>query len=308
MYENTSNNRNSEPIEYIVNGEKNMLVTKQAYVIINGRNVKHLESKGYEIPKELDNKGRLRTPRGTGIFVKVEDLSKGSHTLVAVKCDYCGRIVKRPYRAYLKWHDDNFGDCCPKCIQPKYHNTLIARYNVESAYEIPGIKEKMVASNLRNLGVEYPLQSKIVREKSEETCMRKYGVRHLLENKDYLQKIISSKNWRDNVISKPQRKVYEILRSFDNDYCELEVPIDRCSADILFMCQGIKIDVEYDGYYWHKDSEQKDKNRDKFFIINGYKVFRIKSKNGSKVPTEKQLRKAIDWLLESKAKYLELTI
>ena len=68
-----------------------MLLTKEVNLQINGRNVKHLEEKGYLIPKILDNRGRYVTPKGTYLNVKVEDLTKGSSAKVEVSCDYCNK-------------------------------------------------------------------------------------------------------------------------------------------------------------------------------------------------------------------------
>ena len=64
-------------------------------------NKKYYEDLGYFIPTEIVN-GKERVKRGTKIIVHVLDLMKGSHTMVKVQCDECGKIYEMPYKDYLK--------------------------------------------------------------------------------------------------------------------------------------------------------------------------------------------------------------
>lgn len=57
-----------------------------------------------------------------------------------------------------------------------------------------------------------------------------------------------------------------------------------------------KIDVEYDGWYYHKDKQDYDNRRDIFVQSNGYKVLRIKG--NYQIPTEEQLQEAINYLVK----------
>lgn len=38
--------------------------------------------------------------------------------------------------------------------------------------------------------------------------------------------------------------------------CMLNYPCDQVSLDCMTIINGIKIDVEYDGWYWHKDTKK----------------------------------------------------
>ena len=75
--------------------------------------------------------------------------------------------------------------------------------------------------------------------------------------------------------------------------------------DCLIEINGIKIDIEYDGQYWHQDT-QKDIRRDKFIQSNGYKVIRIKSNH--KVPTIEELYEKINLLINSDRYYEEIIL
>ena len=67
----------------------------------------------------------------------------------------------------------------------------------------------------------------------------------------------------------------------------------------------IKIDIEYDGWYWHQD-KAKDDRRDSFLKAQGYKVLRIKS--GNLLPNFQDLDKAIEILLKEDINYYEIIL
>lgn len=46
---------------------------------------------------------------------------------------------------------------------------------------------------------------------------------------------------------------------------------------------GRKIIVEYDGWYWHKDKIEKDTSESQAMLNNGYIVFRVRERSGSKI-------------------------
>jgi len=96
------------------------LITKEVYVGLGVKNTKHYEDLGYNILKEKDKWGRLRTPRGTKILVKVKDLTKGSNSKVEVQCDNCFKIVSVRFVDYeFSVHKDNTylcNSCATKII------------------------------------------------------------------------------------------------------------------------------------------------------------------------------------------------
>ena len=74
-----------------------------------------------------------------------------------------------------------------------------------------------------------------------------------------------------------------------------------------------KLVIEYDGSYWHKDYEDRDKRKNKFFQRKGYTVLRIREKplkkiensdfiiniKGSLKNDESELKKAVNYILNS---------
>ena len=78
-----------------------LILPQVCEITICPTNRKYYEDLGYFIPTETVN-GKERVKRGTKITVHILDLMKGSHTMVKVQCDECGKIYEMPYKDYLK--------------------------------------------------------------------------------------------------------------------------------------------------------------------------------------------------------------
>jgi hypothetical protein len=92
-------------------------------------------------------------------------------------------------------------------------------------------------------------------------------------------------------VSKPQRKLNTLLCGV------LNYPEDRYRIDVAIMRNSQKIAVEYDAQYWHCGNEEHEIKRDKYLINKGWKVIHIKS--GEMLPIRKQLKKAINKILNN---------
>jgi hypothetical protein len=84
-------------------------------------------------------------------------------------------------------------------------------------------------------------------------------------------------------ISKPQAILYSIVKSYF-DQAELEYEVITENNKVIWLdiaIPDLKINIEYDGLYWHSKNKNtislSDENRDKFLNKNGWKVFRIQS-------------------------------
>ena len=75
--------------------------------------------------------------------------------------------------------------------------------------------------------------------------------------------------------------------------------------DIFLCVENIKIDIEYDGWFWHQDLQQ-DIKRDKFLQSNGFKTLRIRS--GHLIPTEQELFDTIDELIYTNHCFREIVL
>ena len=286
-----------------------MLLTKEVEITLNVRDIKHYESLGYAIPKRKDNKGRMTTPRSSKLVVKTKDLTKGSHAVVEVECDYCHTRKNIEYREYLKHHDNALGDCCHKCESVKYKHTMKEKYGVENSMHCQEFVDKAIKTNIEKYGYKWHMQRPEYQEYYEQVMMERYGVQRALQNDKFKAKMM--KSWSENNIaptSKPQYEIYKILENLYPGMCSLEVPQWIYLLDCVVATEKTKIDVEYDGLYWHQNTKEKDAKRDKHVLSHGYKILRIKGNLHDDIPDVSIIKKKIDTLLFSDKSYEIITM
>ena len=94
-----------------------MLVSKTVKIKLNSRNIKYYEKLGYDIPKHKDKYGRIKVNIGDELEVKIEHLSKGSHSIVQWQCDgeNCDKVMTGTYQKYLKYIKKDGKIYCQKC-------------------------------------------------------------------------------------------------------------------------------------------------------------------------------------------------
>lgn len=84
------------------------------------------------------------------------------------------------------------------------------------------------------------------------------------------------------------------------------MPFKRYSLDCVVNINDCKIDIEYDGWFFHKDKVNADAKRNQELCDAGIKVLRVKS--GSLVPDEQLLVNAIINLSQSDLFYDEIIL
>ena len=283
-----------------------MLITKYVEINISGGNQSYYRNLGYTIPSRKDSKGRMAVPKGTKIRVKVEDLAKGSHAKVEVACDYCGFVKTVSYKDYLHHHDENLGDCCHKCADIKYKRTMLNKYGVENSSQLVWAVEKAKETNQRKYGCDWHMQRPEYQKQLEEIMQEKYGVKRPLQHEEFLQKQILSRREHFKIsASKPQLELYNILNNLYPQKCYLEFPCDKCLLDIMIDFGDIKIDVEYDGKFWHQD-EQIDIRRNNFLQKKWYKILRIIGNKKDILPSEEIIKDNIEKLCKTKITFIKI--
>jgi len=373
-----------------------LVLPQMVEIELSGSVVKYYEEKGYEIPRSLDNWGRLRTPKGTKILVNVLDLKEQSGIFVLVQCDYCKEKFSKRYADYInsinisKVNKDSCKDCSilktketnqllygvdfplqSLFFQEQTSNTLFERYGVTSPSLIPEvalkiskiqksfstekkdqIREKIIKTSLERYGFNNPSKSPEVQNKREQTCLENNGYKYPQQNKEIRQKSIISMEEKynvknpmqyepfkeksrntvfkkygfDNILKVPeirqkitntlflnnsvrtssqQIKIYENL--LINRYpVILNFPLSKLNLDVALILEDIKIDIEYDCWYWHKDKAQKDYARDVFVKSQGWKVLRIQS--SMKIPDITQIEDAICKLLTTDRTFCKIVL
>lgn len=293
-----------------------MLVPNQIVEVkVIGPTLQHYRNLGYDV-NYLDV-----------IKVPVEHLTKGSKVVVQVKCDVCGKEFPRPYKKYLHYHSQGI-DTCNEHKNIKTKVTCMEKYGVENIFQYDEFKEKHRQTCLGRYGHEYISQVPEIRQKIEDTCyeryggpnpmysdevkekiaktnLDKYGVPYAILNPDIREKAMQSYYNNGTVkTSKEQTALHKIVVE-KYPSAELNKPFDSCLLDIYLCVDGIEIDIEYDGWYWHQDA-LRDMRRDKHLQSKGIKVLRVRS--GSLLPTEKELFTAIDELITTNRNFKEIVL
>ena len=298
----------------------------------NGQTKQYWISKGYNCTK-----------MGDEFEAKAEDLPSKSSIFVDVICDYCGQVF--PMRMYAYNNSAKSGKiACKHCKGKKAKETNLDKYGVENVMQVDEIHDKMKSTMLLTYGVEHPSQSKDLHAKAmskynfsdalnkrKETCLLKYGVDNASKSQDVIDKakntcrkkyggdssqcdeqvraksIQSMLNGGAIQSSKAERAMTDLLIDmYGKENCHPQFPLDKIVMDCLLDYNGIKIDVEYDGEFWHKDKQESDKRRDYYCIRRGYKVLRFFSKYN--VPTKEQIKQGVDYLVNSEHKHLRIDI
>lgn len=177
-----------------------------------------------------------------------------------------------------------------KQVKEKAKQTNLKKYGSENPFGSKEIQEKIRQTNLERYGAKNPQQVKEIKEKTEKTCLERYGFTTPLKNKEVQEKIKNSLLANGTVpTSNEQIKLYELCKEvFSNFQVKLNSPLFTLFLDIeIIDSKGNKIDMEYDGWFWHHLKKQKDRARDEVVKKYGYKIIRIKS--AGNLPTNQQL-------------------
>lgn len=308
-----------------------MLKDQKVCVKWNGQTKKYWIDKGYKY-----------THIGDEFLVDVHDLPPKSGCMVIVQCDYCQEEFLMAMYSYTA--DFQCGKiACKNCRWKKAKETNIQKYGVENPMQVDSIHDKMKQTMKNKYGVEHPSQSKELHqkavdkfdkvkasEKRKRTCLEKYGVTCSSKNQDVILKAkqtclikfggessqcdanVRKKSFNTlmsngNIpISKAEKDMVDKIKEiYGVENCYPQYIFDRCIFDCLLIKDGIKIDIEYDGIYWHQDKE-KDKRRDYYTMKRGIKVLRFQSKYHT--PTVEQIKYGVDYLVNSEHHHLIIDI
>jgi very-short-patch-repair endonuclease len=103
----------------------------------------------------------------------------------------------------------------------------------------------------------------------------------------------------------PEQQLIDAIRNLGY-LCVDGLTVGKYFPDGVLFYKDLKIDVEYDGIYWHSNKSNKDDIRDLYFLENGYKIFRIKANKG--IPDDQQISEALNQLIYNDRYYYELYI
>lgn len=188
-------------------------------------------------------------------------------------------------------------------VRDKIKQTNLNKYGFEIVSKSKQVTEKTKETNLKKYGYVCTLNAPEIAEKAMQTNIEKYGVPYATQSKEIIAKMRKSLYKNGKVpISKPEQKMCEILKEiYGEENCVPSYPYDSLNFDCLVKIGDIKIDVEYDGWYFHKNKKEYDKRRNYFLIRRGFKVLRIKA--NKELPTKEQIVETIDYLVNGHSLY-----
>lgn len=198
-----------------------------------------------------------------------------------------------------------------KGIREKQIKTLIERYGVDTPSRLPqyleGIKnydrkkaqENYVKTCLEKYGVDNTAKLQSVKDKAFVTCVKKYGGGSSQCSEEVRMKSLKTLSSNGAVpTSRAELKMVETIKAiYGEENCFPQYPLGRISMDCLLIVGDTKIDVEYDGKFWHDNKQDYDTRRDFYCIHRGYKVLRFSSKYNT--PTEEQIKNGVHYLVNS---------
>lgn len=275
------------------------------------------------------------TKMGEIFYVKAADVVENSSGVkIPVKCDYCGNTYYPTSRNYKKSHMKKDKDCCVSCKGKEIRETVQKRYGVNNVVELSSVRAKMEETCLLRYGVPSPLHSDEIFQKTQESFNAHYGVENGIKDlrsvPEISQKIKTTNIERyggESPLFSPEIKAKINQKMYENGTCktsnkqlelnqmlidlygnsELNYPCDKVSLDCMVVADGIRIDVEYDGWFWHKDRREEDMRRDFFVESKGYKVIRFMAYD-NRLPTKQELREAINKLITTDRKFIKVEL
>lgn len=248
--------------------------------------------------KYFENLGVPFTKIYDTFIVPAKMLMPHSRVKVKYTCDYCGKEYETTYNN-LRVNLSRGKLCCKQCKNRKIAETLEEKYGSSSLNNCFEFQEKRKQVMIERYGAPYALQSKQGRENFKKSMLEKYGVDNPAKDSLLCYKSRITAYINGTVpMSKPEKEIVVMLcELYGKENCIPNFPVDRVNLDCLLILDDIKIDVEYDGKYWHRNTQDYDRKRNHWLISQGYKVLRILANSRDILPTKERLKQEIDYLL-----------
>ena len=329
-----------------INKEVRLLIkTKIVIIKITKSNIEYYQNKGYVTAQLKDEISVGLQDLPDGSHAKIEAVCDKCGNMKDMEYRTYLKITKRDGIYYCKkCCGQKIKETCieryggvglqAESIKEKAQNTNLIRYGCKTPFENKEIyakirksqedkyggigmasqqtRKKIEDTNMKLRGVKNPSQSEEVKEKKAQTCFEHYGVRHIFQDYDRFCEIMKKreKTFVKNgttPMSKPEREIVaQLERLFGKENCTPSYLFAPLTFDCLLKLDDVKIDVEYDGWFWHRITQEKDRRRNHTVINAGYKVLRIKSLR--EMPTDEQIIEAVEYLTTTDHHYKEIIL
>jgi hypothetical protein len=209
------------------------------------------------------------------VEVKIEDLAKGSHSLVSVTCDYCFIEKNLKYYIYNKCIEFDGNYYCSNCSYEKVKKLNLSKYGTEHTLSLEDVKLKRILTLESKYGIDniskisqtkvkntkqnkYGSSSYNNRNKAKETMISKYGV----ENSQHISHLFNKQQISGYKLKKYNNLLYR--GSYELDF------IIFCEKNNILLENGPSIRYHY---------QEKNKTYHSDFYLPDYNLIcEIKSK------------------------------
>lgn len=150
-----------------------------------------------------------------------------------LKCPLCGKPVKflSFTRAYTQYCGQGCSNKDPKKME-KTQATCKERYGTSNVFASDYAKQKIVETNRKKYGVDYPQQSKEIHAKSKQTCMERYGVEYYSSTQESRQHKSDIKEETNKKVRKTAHdnflKTHPDVIEFKDRWFTMKCPDPKC--------------------------------------------------------------------------------
>jgi len=226
-----------------------MLLNNKIKVKIRKTNFEYFKNLGYECNlKDV-------------IYILPKHLTKGSHTIIDVICDYCGDEHHIQFRDYIKQISVCNKYSCNKkdCSNQKIKDVCIIKYGVNNPFQAEFVKEKSKNTLKKKYGVEHQMELQFVKNKIKKTCLERYGVNNPMKSDIVKQKIKLVNLKKYGVVHESKLESQQLKRKntrikngnqFPDDMIE---PYQLYRKQVKNISNKLKIDLldNWDGYDYY---------------------------------------------------------
>lgn len=236
-----------------------MIISKTTTAIWNPANIEHYTQKGYKYTKV-----------GEKFEVKVEDLNLASKFHVLVQCDFCGKIVEKPFFEVPKRKYHTCGD------EPCRRQAISIGHKSRDKKEKEESRKRQVETFKSRYGKnENPEGAKALAEKKRQNYLNKHGVNHAFRDANY-----KKSHYQGMVpISKLQLHLQTTLNAIQTHIkryvCNVSFPNDSIIIERIDSSNRISLTI---GDINEKELFCQQHKRLNNIILEGWKIIFLKCK------------------------------
>lgn len=200
-------------------------------------------------------KGNIRILKAAGITdiiigneyaIPISALSEGSGYMVAVKCDYCGKIYLSRYsdRNYRMRTSLIKKDCCIDCQPQKTSDQCKIRHGVDWPTQRQEFQDQHKKTIKEKYGVDNISQIEAVKKKKAGTFLDRYGATSFLETEYGRSKALATfkERFGDDPYNNPeikQRRIDTCMQKYGVPYAAQSTIVQEKAKDTLQKRYGV---------------------------------------------------------------------